>query len=452
MNFQGKSNKITYGALLVTIVLILTGCGGSGSSGSSDSGDSVSGSDSVTISGEFDNGSYAHNNWFDNIVSVFLPAAHAFDPSKVSKVLAFFGDGRYAISDVAEEGSFSIDVAKGSPIGLIFVGDNDNYLGYLTLGNDVDSLPLHYDEEDIATIDLQTLSSSSSSDNVVYSRADVLEKKFQISQEEQKTLGYADNLFAAIVKNPDVDGNGTIDFLENKFFRLYIMYYFYGGDFEGNLTPTVNQPSSEIWNGYKFGLRAGADWPETVYFSGPEGSGYNQEESTPPEVYENHTFYYSEYSENLNAPDYPPLGEYVIKYTLESGPGTLTFHVPDQSEASENLVLPIPTVELNDNGSINKVSWIYQAAKEDAFEVKPRLLIDNIELQISGTGDQCEVSDRHGSDRMYNSGNLSADTQEHTLECQYLLWDTVTNITLAYDDVYGSHNVVTWEHKEEEAL
>ncbi|MCF8024975.1 MAG: hypothetical protein K9K82_05760 [Desulfobacteraceae bacterium] len=219
------------------------------------------------------------------------------------------------------------------------------------------------------------------------------------------------------------------------------MYYFYGGDFEGSLTPTVNQPS-DVWNGFKFFLRSGPNWPDTVYFTGPDGSGYNSTPSATREVYEDHTAYYSQYNDSLN---YPPTGQYTIDYTLDSGPGTLKFSIPDQSRASENTILPIPTVALNSDGTINKVTWIYRAAKENASEVRPESLIEKIELQIAGNGVQCE--DPRQENRMYNSGNLSADTKEHVLRCQNLLWSTVTNITLAYDDVYGNHNVVTWVHQ-----
>ena len=90
-------------------------------------------------------------------------------------------------------------------------------------------------------------------------------------------------------------------------------------------------------------------------------------------------------------------------------------------------------MELNNDTTINKITWVYKAAKENASEIRPKALIKNIELQISD-----------GQQQIYNSDNLPAESQEHVLENQMLLWENIHGITLAYDDVYGNHNVVSW--------
>jgi hypothetical protein len=45
--------------------------------------------------------------------------------------MVFQGTGGHSVSTVSD-GNFSLAVEKGSPVGLITVGANNNYLGYLT--------------------------------------------------------------------------------------------------------------------------------------------------------------------------------------------------------------------------------------------------------------------------------------------------------------------------------
>jgi len=369
-----KSNLRNFGGRILSILfaIFLTACGsGGGGGGGSDSGGGGNGGgDTITIKGSFSGGSHA--SLINSFFAWIFPSAFALNPNDVSKVIVFQGDGGYSVSTVSNS-SFSIAVEKGSPVGIIFVGANNNYLGYLTLKNGIDSLPLTKLGSGVNTIDLQTLSSSGL---IVEPSHNPIGSELPLTSEEQTAIAQSDDFFTSVIKNPDVDGNGIIDFLESKFFRPYILYFITGGNFGGNLTPTVITPSSI--NGYRFGFDAiDTNRPDTVYFTGPIGSGLSTSPSDQPNVYTDSTSYGSPY---VNNPPIPPAGQYTVAYKSS----TLTFNISDQSSAPSNIVLAVPTVTLNGDGTIQKVNWVYKLGSGDAATLDPMAVISNIILQIDG--------------------------------------------------------------------
>jgi hypothetical protein len=311
------------------------------------------------------------------------------------------------------------------------VGASNNYLGYLTLNNGVDSIPLTKLGPNVTTIDLQTLSSIGS---IVTPSHNPLGSELLLTSAEQTAIAQGDNFFASLIKNPDADGNGTIDFLEGKFFRPYITYFITGGNFGGNLTPVVTTPAID---GYRFGLNAkDTNRPGAVSFTGPLGSGLSNAPSDPLTIMnDDNTAYGSPF---VTSPAIPPAGQYLVSYKT----GTLTFNITDQSSAS-NIILAVPAVTLNGNGTMNKVTWVYKPGSGGAATLDPQAVISSVMLQIQGNGTPC-ASYPQGPTRIYNAENLPATTVEHVLACQNLLWSNVTQIFMAYNDVYGNHNVVTW--------
>lgn len=284
------------------------------------------GSNTITIKGSFSGGSHAKNLRFNKFFAWIFPSAYALNPNQVSKVIAFYRYGKYVVSTISNL-NFSIDIEKGSPVGLIFVGANNNYLGYLTLGNGIDSLPLTKLASGVATIDFQTLSSS---DSIVNSSYNPLGSELPLTSVEQSAIAQNDDFFASIVKNPDVDSNGTLDFLEGKFFSSQVLYYINGGNFGSNLTPTISTPANIT--GYKLILDAtDTNRPNTVNFAGPTGSGLSNSISELANVYTDWTTYFSPYVSN---PAIPPTGQYTISYKT----GTLIFTIPDQSSAISNII------------------------------------------------------------------------------------------------------------------
>ena len=352
-------------------------------------------------------------------------------PSGHTKVVAFYPDGEHTISTFSG-GKFSINVEKSSPLVLIFLSDSNDYLGYVTLGKGIDTFPMTKTAEGVVTINLQDLSLSN---NTFSPSHNPLGSEIQLTPEEEALVAQIDDFFASMAKNPDRDDNGEADFLEGKFFSIWITYFIDGGVFGSNLSPTVYKPA--YIEGYRLSFGAiDADQPSGVVFNGPEGSGLSNAVSEQSIVLlenENETMYGSP----LIPEALPPAGEYIVTYKDED----LSFEIPDQSSAPSRIVLAVPTVTLNKDGTINKISWKYMSGGGSGT-VDPEGIMSEIMIQIEGIG--TPYKDYPQPDMMYVSEWIPATTTEHVLPTQKIKWSDVTRIYMSYDDVYRNHYVVTW--------
>jgi len=350
-------------------------------------------------------------------------------PSGHTKVVAFYPDGEHTLSTFSG-GKFSINVEKSSPLVLIFLTDSNDYLGYVTLGNGIDTFPMTKTAEGVVTIDLQNLSLS----NDTFSPShNPLGSEIQLTPEEEALVAKIDDFFASLAKNPDRDDNGEADFLEGKFFSIWITYFINGGVFGSNLSPAVYKPA--YIEGYRLSFGAiDADRPYAVVFNGPEGSGLSNAISEQSIVLlENETLYGSP----LIPEALPPAGEYIVTYKDED----LSFEIPDQSSTSSRIVLAVPNVVLNEDGTINKISWTYMLGGGSGT-VDPKGIMSEIMIQIDGTGAPYESYPQ--PNRMYQSGWIPSTTTEHVLPTQKIKWSEVTRIYMTYNDVYRNHYVVQW--------
>jgi hypothetical protein len=144
MRYSKTIFSIIFVALLSVSLLSCGGGGGGGSSSSSpaSSPSSPQSSTEVTIIGNFTGGTHAQSGWLNRALAAFTKKAFALDSTKVSKVLIFSaGSYSYKTANVVN-GSFSVNVARSNPIGMIFVGANNEYLGYLYLKRNIASLPI----------------------------------------------------------------------------------------------------------------------------------------------------------------------------------------------------------------------------------------------------------------------------------------------------------------------
>jgi hypothetical protein len=368
------------------------------------------------------------------IKGTFVGGTHsgisALTTQQVSRAAFFYVTGRHSEATLTD-GAFSLELTTLAPGGLIFLGSSNQFLGYLSLGSGIDSLPLNRLGSSVTTLDLGILSSSGA---VVSAGTSPLGSSLSLSADEQAAIALADDLFSSVVKNPDIDENGTPDFLEGKFFLQMILYFIKGGTFGDGLTPSVS--SSATLTGYKLALDAmTSNRPDTVSFTGPSGSGLSTSTSEQKNTYSDRTTYFSPL---VSSPVIPPAGRYDVVYENS----IFKFAIPDQSLAPSRVVLPIPTVTLNSDGTLQKVQWLYRIPSGPDTSLEPTTLIKAIEIQVDGSGTPCASYPQSG--RIYNSGQLPVSTLQHTLTCQTLLWSNVSTLNTAYDDVYGNHNVVSW--------
>ena len=252
-------------------------------------------------------------------------------------------------------------------------------------------------------------------------------------------------MFSLIMKNPDADGDGQVDLLQGVRYSPYLVYTVTAGTFEGeNLTPTVSSPLTLSDPQFQFTVfePTATTFPDYVYITGPSGSGLNNTESN----YKMDGFCsgmlcgYNCGSVVLNY----AAGNYSVTY----GTKTLTFSIPDQSGANESLILIMPEVVLNIDGTINKISWTYRAP-DGSTDFDPLALIDveqKISIQLNGSGDCCEGWSGGGA-QIYSSYNtIEVPEQEHVLHCQNILWSNVDSISFTYNDIYKNIYFIRFNH------
>lgn len=399
-----------------------------------------SGHSGITISGNLSSGKSA--TFFEKLNNFFFKPAYALDPNQVAKVIVFTGDfNNFYIANVSN-GKFSVKVDRDKPVGLVFSGANDNFLGYLSLGSAIQSIPLQSAGNDVSEINLETLTGSG---NVVEPGHNPIGNEINLTSEEIKSLSQTNTFFGAVIKNPDMDNDGKIDILTNRYYMINMQFDIHAGDFNSsNLTPDMTGINL-VMTHLAFVIYdpdANGVWPNTLTFTGPSGSGWvntpNVYSSVNPIIMNNNTR--AMYSPPPG--DIPPMGNYTVNY----GSLTLSFNLPDQSNAEDNIVVIVPTVVLNEDGTINKITWKYKVAGNNDAE-KPNSVISSkyIAIQITGTGAQCNIDTAHGSNLLYFSQEFG-ELPEHTLKCQNILWSNVDQILLSYGDYYGNYYGLFYNH------
>lgn len=125
------------------------------------------------------------------------------------------------VSEVAADGTFSLGINSGKPYIIVFVAQDGSLTGPDMIagivkagGNDLDTLPL----AQAGSVDLGDVTISGEEAQPSTSIADLL-SALGVTSAEATQIGAVDNL-ALRLANPDVDGNGTIDALEDKQFDL----------------------------------------------------------------------------------------------------------------------------------------------------------------------------------------------------------------------------------------
>jgi hypothetical protein len=366
--------------------------------------------------------------------------------TQAEKVLAISSTDSYKMVSITNN-NFSIELDNGKPWGLIFLSGAEQPLGFLSLGNGIESLPLPFMMPATDTINLQTITRSG---NIFTPSYNPIGNEIVMTNEQKEATASMDDYFASLLKNPDVNNNGQIDVLEGKFYKLEAIYFIKPGRFQGSgLTPTYG--SSKLIEGYRlFVTVKDKNLPEAVYFSGPAGSPLSNTSSEGVMKFNDHSVYNTPYLYNLiDTSSYIPVGGV---YTIRIGGSTLTFDLPDQEYVKNNVVYPWPTLTLNGNGTMNKIDWVYQMPSGTS-NTNLYSLMRGMQIQIDGKGNKCSSSNQL-NDRLYDSPKLTPGVVSHTLSCQNIAWgsgtpdpmlDKVNRVMMTYEDHYDASYVVMYE-------
>jgi len=365
--------------------------------------------------------------------------------AQATGVLAISSDNHFKQAEISGS-QFSIELDNGKPWGLVFLNEAEQPLGLLSLGDGIDALPMHYVSPAINNIELGTISFN---ETAFTASLNPLGNSIPLTSEQIQIVASMDDYMVALLKNPDVNGNGKIDVLEGKIFSLSVLYFIKPGNFKvPELKPTLN--TGTLIEGYRLVLTVqDASYPEKIYFTGPSGSPLTNSPSESVLSFDNARVYNTKYLFDLSgSASYIPVeGAYKIIY----GSSTLTFNLPDQSYVNTNIVYPWPAVKLNENGTLNKVDWTYMhPAGAVSFDISA--LLRSIMVQLGGNGPECKaIPNQNG---LYGSDHLPVTSTSHTFACQNIVWlnsmplpgdDFVERLMMTYEDHYGASYVVMYE-------
>lgn len=390
-------NVALYVLLLSAVVasgaVYLGGCSSGGSSGSPQV------NTSIQLSGSIGTGYTVTQKpgFFAKLFS-FAEEAYAVGEPMVDKIVAVcFSDQNLTISEATiGNGKFSVDVDKGYPQLLVFLSGTTTVGIYrVDNGTDLDVFPLNSNS---TNIDLGTVSLNGNRMEGTIPQTDLL-NAISIDPTLAGAFGVMDNGLMRL-SSLDVDGNGTLDVAENKYFEFKVSYefkttqslaaiqgafadhtlfspdgYFYIYHDNGSLNSSLDWSTATLTT--PAAIDGSTSWLQTMAFVAPDGgAGLNFTNAG-----NTNNFF-------LN-PSTPPSGTYVITVNkLSGGTQALTFN--NWQSRSVNVDtnmydIYIPAIKLTMAGSrISKIDWQWwKRRSSDGTWVQPS--DQELSLVIDGT-------------------------------------------------------------------
>jgi len=412
-------NSSRFAPMLAVLLLAVSACGGAGA-----------GKDSPTPSGR------------TVTVKGRLPAAPATLRSAAvaatladaqTLIIAMSGGGLEVVPVVS--GGFSFKVGVGSPLGVVFVGPGDSYLGYLSVRN-LAALPMQAADAELTTLDLGTLIASGTA---VAPGIDPIGNGITLGDAELRALAAMDQSFRNMVAHPDTDGDGILDWLQHREYRPQILVSFTRGTIPALVGVVPDQNAIDGWN---FGVNVDErlqSYPPYVTMQGPAGSGISGSSQLGrlQSQGDHASVLYSAFGSITSG--FPVAGTYTVGYSGR----TLTFDLPDASALYREVPEPIPTVTLNPDFTIQRVTWVYRLA-DGTTVTAPPALVQNVQVQVETKQGTAAVACAgvNGS-RAYEVVLPGSDTA-HTLACQRIPWGNVFQLFIGYTDVFGNNVLSGW--------
>lgn len=212
--------------------------------------------------------------------------------------------------------------------------------------------------------------------------------------------------------------------------RLELSFGYPPFNFGGSTQGVVNFPQGLDRYLVNFNIEDQAippNFPSTVTFTGPAGSGLNATTSSQMGTFQNSAYYASPF---VPMPGFPPGGVYTVNY---SG-GDLLFNLLDPDAASQQILL-VPTVIVSAQGELTEVQWVYKTPDGTTVGTPP--FLRSIEVRVQGTN-----SPLYGTEQ----GNepVSPSTNSHTLT-ELVFWDEVAQIQMQFRDSAGNSFFSVWD-------
>lgn len=357
--------------------------------------------------------------------------------SDAKKVLVF-SKYYYKLYDITD-GSFSVSGQIGTGVALIFLDEDNKYIGNLS-SQGLNMLPLgNLTNGDNTQIDLSTLTLVG---NSVIPAHDPLGNEIIISETEINSLKSISTYYQSIAKNIDADNDGIPDVLSNKQLVVSSIFARYSGHWGQNNTPPLIKNESQCFINYSLEIQGGSGLTFSdgnIALSGPADDPYTDITTWGSSINPGDgSGFISTYCIQAQAPEGAPWGTSFLPF--RQGTYTLTLDgnrsfTLDYSniDAKYNLVIIAPTLHTNGEGKLTSITFEYKLP--DGTVINPASMLTNVMVQ-------CTDSQMY---QFYNSPRLASDSDFSVLNLDSPLdISSLNGIDIWYDDLLGNQYNIIW--------
>ena len=353
-----------------------------------------------------------------------------------AKVLVY-SNNYYKLYNIVN-GSFTVEGQPGTGVALIFLDENNKYIGNLS-ARGLNVLPLGYlSDGDNTTIDLSTLSLSGT--NVIPSH-DPFSKEIIMSNDDIAYLQAASGFYESIAKNIDTDNDGVPDILTDSRLNMFTNYQIFAGHWGLNNSKEIFADSAHMEVNYVIQMDCGKALTyskNTISLSGPVGDPYND--------IENRNYYVT--PNGFQTSFDRPLDLYTshagtIFRPFKDGTYTLTMDgikmytlYYNCIDIKYNLIMVVPTMHTNSDGKLNSLTFEYKLP--NGTVISPDNVLTNVMVQF--------FNNNFTPVYLTENGKLTIKTGfSEIIPSTPIDISSLSQINIEYDDFLGNHYNILWE-------
>ena len=359
------------------------------------------------------------------------------EAKKIFVIKIHWGTLIYSFVDIVD-GSFIHSSETGIVTALVFLDENDQYIGTLS-PQGLNLLPLcNLTDGDSTIIDLEALTPVGTS---IIPTHDPLGNEIIITEAEINSLKEIDGYFESLAKNIDADNDGILDVLNNK--QLYIINRFHisaAGQWGlDNLDPHINDSAL---NSVRYAMHIqGGSWfsyPNSVELSGPAGSPYKEYSTICIESGNDGFFSIIFAEEGFDSPVPFESGTYTI--TIDDNTYTQDYYNID---VEHSLLFVIPTLHTNSEGKLVSISLEYELP--DGTTINPANILSDVSIGLV----DASRNSLHDSPRLINKLTEGDDCCVeglffYTLNTPLDISE-LAQVFIGYSDLLGNTYIINWQ-------
>ena len=379
------------------------------------------------------------------------------DVDAVAQVVLIYSRD-YEIHDVDEDGTFEIPMERGEPGGMAFVDEDGNFIGHLKLDEGLDSIPSQSLDDETELVDLGEIDEDGEPEN------DPIGNEYDISDNDLASMAVADTFFSAVAMNADFVERMT---QEGEKLRIYNTYFInHSWLDENNEIDSDNIEKVIEAHRMGFGIEHGSfDNPSDMKLSYPNGEINGPivipEEWNEGDEYSDTSIHFPGVSDveraRYEGEPIPQPGEYRM---FDDILFDISFQLPDITTAAvENLVVPVPQVEVNEEGIVQSMSWDFYSVSGNIINNPEAIILDgsigfSMQPRFDGEGNiidfgdnKLDISDMKTSESYYDDGRFHEQYHmdingEVDLSHKEIYWQDVELFDINYYDRYGINYMV----------